>query len=89
MLFDNLLDSNGDLALWNTCNSEMKGRFNLFPSNITELQWFLDAQILASHQNYFGLFDLEKVTYSSFFLKFHYFFCHSKQKSKGLKDIPI
>lgn len=67
MRFYNLIDSNGDLALWNTSNSQIKGILNLFPSSITELQWFLDSQILASHQNIFGLFDLEKV--SIFFKK--------------------
>ena len=32
----------------------------MFPSNIIDLQWFLDDFILASNENIFGLFDLEK-----------------------------
>ena len=53
-------DSNGDIATWDTETYKMKGLFNVFPSNIIDIQWFLDDYVLASNENVFGLIDLEK-----------------------------
>lgn len=57
---ENIKDSNGDIATWDTETYKMKGSFNVFPSNIIDIQWFLDDYVLASNENVFGLIDLEK-----------------------------